>query len=263
MFARSKVLAARALCHPVVGRAVARATADRVHRNGVVVDTSDPMFSSSVKAKVFWGLYERAELAMVRRWLDGAETVVELGSSLGVCAAHIAKQMPPGGRLLCVEADSRLLPALRTSLTGNADHLNVTVVHAAVASPTVASQGTASFSLSPVSTASRLSSLQSGGSEMVVEAPAATLGRLLEEHNIKKYGLVCDIEGAEASIILDEPESLAGCQRAVIELHDSDHDGQRVRAAELLDVLTRLGFRVVDRRGNVAFVDRRPRGTRP
>ena len=61
---------------------------------------------------MFWGGYEGAETRMIRSNLQASPTVVELGSSLGVTTAHIAAVMAPGGRLVCVEANPRLISGL-------------------------------------------------------------------------------------------------------------------------------------------------------
>src|ERR1019366_3942812 len=96
-------------------------------------DTRSNDFNPQVRAQMFWGLYESAETRLIRNYLRGSKHLVELGSSLGVTAAHVAAVMAPGGHLTCVEANPRLLPGLRdrTSTKRFAD-VRVDVVHAAV-----------------------------------------------------------------------------------------------------------------------------------
>lgn len=243
LFLRVKVGAARALCRPVVGRAVASLTRDRVRNNGIVFDTSDPAVPPIVKAKLFWGIYESAEIRMVRRGLRGSATVVELGSSIGICAAHIAAGMPSGGKLVCVEADVRLVPILERRLREHASHLEVTVVHAAVSS----APGTVPFATSSLTTTSRVDP------RATTLAPAVTLSELLADTGIHdRFSLVCDIEGAEADIILHDFAALAACDKAVFEFHDTP----TATAPELRERVLALGFRVVGERGNVALLER-------
>jgi hypothetical protein len=54
---------------------------------------------------MFWGAYESAETRMILGLLRGSTAVVELGSSLGITAAHVATLMAPNGHLVCVEAN--------------------------------------------------------------------------------------------------------------------------------------------------------------
>ena len=81
---------------------------------------------------MFWGGYEGAETRMIRSMLRDSPTVVELGSSLGVTTAHIAAMMAPGGRLVCVEANPRLIPGLSERIAPHKPGLCVDVIHAAV-----------------------------------------------------------------------------------------------------------------------------------
>jgi predicted O-methyltransferase YrrM len=67
---------------------------------------------------------------MIRGLLRGSTTLVELGSSLGVTSAYIAALMAPGGHLVCVEANPRLLPGLCERLARRAGSLRVDFVHA-------------------------------------------------------------------------------------------------------------------------------------
>ena len=66
---------------------------------------------------MFWGMYEGAETRMIRDHLRDSVTVVELGSSLGITASHVAAVMAPGGHLVCVEANPRLVPGLRERIS--------------------------------------------------------------------------------------------------------------------------------------------------
>jgi FkbM family methyltransferase len=251
---KAKVRAAKMACQPAVGRMIARLTHDRIRNRGIVFDTSHPAITASMKAKLFWNIYESAEIKMVRRGLAGAPAVVELGSSLGICAAHIAAGMPAGGRLVCVEADSRLIPVIEERLQRHAAHLETTVIHAAVTSPRAAAQGHVAFARSSLTTASRVDRTRSD--EDAVEAPALTLSHILREHAIEEFALVSDIEGAEAEIILQDSASLERCQAAVFEFHDAETAEGWLPARELRNALVELGFGVTAARGNVALLAR-------
>src|SRR2546423_14009346 len=104
-----KVSMARALCHPIVGRVLGATLRNRIHAGGFGVDTSDPAIAPRVKASLFWGFYESAEIRFVRQYLRRDCDAVELGSSLGVVSCNVRRRLMPRRRLVCVEANPRLL----------------------------------------------------------------------------------------------------------------------------------------------------------
>ena len=153
----------------LVGRLIGVLSPNRVRNCSLVFDVRSSDFSPRVRAQMFWGIYEGAEIRMIRDLLRGSTTVVELGSSLGVASAHIAALMAPGGHLVCVEANPRLLPGLRDRLARHAVSVRVDLVHAAVAGHC----GDAALALSAATVGSRLGTARPG--ETVVTVPALTL----------------------------------------------------------------------------------------
>lgn len=103
---------AELLCKDWMGRVLARTLKDHVPFRGINIDTSSAVFSDRVKAQMFWRVYESAECRFVQRYLVGAQYAIELGSSLGVVSSHVASVMRDGGRLICVEANPALIPAI-------------------------------------------------------------------------------------------------------------------------------------------------------
>lgn len=244
-----KLRVARLLTSDPVGL-IGVLSANRVRNHGLVFDIRSSDFSPRVRAQMFWGIYESAEIRLIRDLLRGSTTVVELGSSLGVTSAHIAALMAPGGHLVCVEANPRLLPGLRDRLTRHAVSVRVDLVHAAVAGQC----GEAVLVLSAETVGSRLGAARPG--ETTVTVPALTLREILRRTGVADFDLVCDIEGAEAAFLLRDPDVLSGCRRAVIELHDTADGGQSVTVSVLLVAVAEAGFRVVRREGSVVSLVR-------
>ena len=147
-----KLRVARIVTSEGAGQLIGALPGNRVRHHGLWFDVRSSDFSPRVRAQMFWGIYESAETRMIRGLLRGSTTVVELGSSLGVTSAHVAALMAPGGHLVCVEANSRLLPGLRERLARRTASLRVDFVHAAVAGHC---DGTV-LALSPMTTSSRL-----------------------------------------------------------------------------------------------------------
>lgn len=234
---RLKLLVAKILCHAAVGRLLRRR--GRVQRlSGVLVDLAHVTNPETV-AQLQWGLYESAELRLIDRHLDNSYDVIELGASIGVTSVHIARRLKGRRRLVCVEANPRLIQPLAQMLARNA--VSAEVVHAAIAYGTA----TIGFEAGLDTTSGRVNST-SNTAEVV---RTASLGELCERYRITDFTLVADIEGAEAEILQHEQQTLERCQQILIELHDTRDDaGRVVSISELTARIVALGF-VVDAGG--------------
>lgn len=250
----AKRLVAQQLCRPGVGRLVAAATGDRLRSRGALVDTSSPLVLPEVKASLFWGLYESAEIRFIQRHLPADLDVVELGASLGVVSSHIARRLAPGRRLVCVEPNAALRPLAERNVGLNATGVALTQVTGAVAygAPTVR------FEAARRNIDSRLAGGLAG-----VEVPAVQLGRLLAQQGLGDFALVSDIEGAEAAVLAEDGAALARCRLIIAELHATTHAGQAVSVEMLVGWVERLGFTVVDRHGPVVVARRAGEGRAP
>jgi len=240
-----KLQVSKVVASTTAGRVIGALTRNRVRHQGLRFDVRSDDFSPRVRAQMFWGAYEGAETRMIRRFLTGAVTVVELGSSLGVTTAHIAAAMAPGGHLICVEANPGLIPGLRARTLPCATSLRVDLIHAAVTSH----GGTAMLTVAAETVGSRLG--RPRPHEATVPVPAVTLRDILRRTGVAHYDLVSDIEGAEAAFLLHDAGVLERCGRGVIELHNTAVDGAEVSVDDLLGALAAAGFRIVSRHGPV------------
>ena len=187
---------------------------------------------------------------MIRRVLLPSSTVVELGSSLGITTAHIAAVTAPGGRLICVEANPRLIPGLSERVNLRAVGLRPDVIHVAVTGYC----GTTELVIAEESVGSRIGA--SRPDESVAQVTAMTLREVLRTSHVAEFDLVSDIEGAEAAFLLDDPRVLGTCGRAVIEFHDTVAGGRPVSVFDLINAVTAVGLRVVSRHGPVVAFSR-------
>lgn len=241
-----KVTIARAITRPAVGLVVARIGRDRVRSHGVWIDVSDPIITPSVKAELFWNLYEGAEIRFVRQFLAGQRAVIDLGSSLGIAALHALDVMDARGELVCVEAHPDLASALRRRF---GDHPRVSVVHAAIA------YGNTQAELA-VGGESNSSRLCTPGEGRGISVPARTLAEVVVEAEFDRFALISDIEGAEAAVLEEDGEVLKRCDLAVIELHDVTSAAGPVTVAHMRGRLRELGFKAVAERGPVVVLAR-------
>jgi FkbM family methyltransferase len=245
-----KLQLSRILTSDGAGHVIGALTRKRIRHQGLSFDTRSYEFSPRVRAQMFWGAYEGAETRMVRSCLQDSKTVVELGSSLGVTTAHIAAVMPPGGRLICVEANPWLIPGLRQRMFPRASALQFEVLHVAVTDYC----GSVRLAVGRQTVGSRVAAPRLG--ESTVEVPALTLREILRRTSVEEFDLVSDIEGAEASFLLQDPAALARCRRAIFELHETTMNGRKVSVFQLLDAALATGFQVVRRHGPVVVLTR-------
>ncbi len=240
----AKLLIARVLGSAPVGRVVGRLTRDRVPHYGLRIDTSDPVVAPEVKARILFRIYERAEIGMIRRYLVKGQTVVELGSSIGVGSAHILDRIGPSGKLVAVEANRDLLTTLMTVLAAAISAERCSIIPCAV----VGEGTTATFLPSKSTVAGKLGA--------GTDVPAIRLSRLVDEYVDGRYLLVADVEGAELQILRSDPESLDRCDGMIIELHPVEGPSGTVTPHDLVDMIEALGFRLVESRGPVCFFSR-------
>ena len=245
---------ARVLCAPPCGRLLAVLFRDRIPCRGLTFVTSSPHVTAGAKAKLFWRLYENTEIRFVSKYLPVGVPVVELGSSIGVLSCFIKKRIGTAARLVCVEAHPEFGQIIAQNLSNNHLLANVDIVNTAVSVPGCES---VTFTTCPDNVSGRIRPDDVGLAGQTVTVAAASLCRIVSEHGLTQFCLVCDIEGAEATFILGDPGSLAQCSHCIIELHDTTHLGRRVYADELLEALiARAGLSLVDRRGAVCFLRR-------
>lgn len=245
-----KARVAAAMSCSAVGRVLALLLRDRIPNRGCVIDTRNPVVVPSIKASLFWGFYESPEIRFVQRYLRGDLDVIELGSSIGVVSAHIARKLNPDRQLICVEPNPYLLDQIRSNLALNAPNARYRIVHGAIDySP--GRQGGVELEIGARNLGSRVASL-AGDARPTTTVPAVTLSAILAANDIESYALVADIEGAEAALLEHEEAALARCRQLIIELHATTVGGRVVDPEALDDGLRRRhGFVPRDRRATV------------
>lgn len=222
---------------------------DAVRRGGITLDLSDPAVSPETRVRVRLGFYEATELRLLSRHLPSHLDTVEFGASVGVVSSHIASRLDRGRRLVCVEANDVLLPALRSNLSSNGSSLDWSVIHGAVDYGPAAEE--AVFVAAGDTTAGRVASNGAPGPRV----SRTTLAQVVAD--LPRYALVMDIEGSEAGIIVEDHEALRRCEFLLAELHDWEHAGRRGNASDLRDQLVEQGFEVVGEEGDVVACRRR------
>lgn len=229
-----------------------------VHCQGLRFDTRNPAYTPIARTLLLWGIYERAEIRFIRRYLHDSEAVVELGAGLGVTSAHILDTIGPRATFVVLEADPRVLEALKENISRHANGRDVRLVSAAALGNSGESPALGESSGKLIQdTEWNISERAPLGTARI--ADTTTLGTLVVEQDLERFDLVSDIEGAEVEFIWADPLSspLKRCDRAILELHETVVDGRTVTVDELVERLEHdHGLIVRDRHESVVAATR-------
>jgi FkbM family methyltransferase len=177
------------------------------------------------------GRYEARERAMATRVIQPGDVVLELGSGLGFISSYV-RQRTGAGKIICVEANPRLIPYINSvhalNAVANVEVLNRVVVAAE------GSQQTFPFYCRNDFWASSLS--PTPPYDRVVNVPALPFADILRTH--RPNVLIMDIEGGEIDLM--KTPSLGSIRSIVVETHAGTYGAVGVRALE--NDLARLGF---------------------
>jgi FkbM family methyltransferase len=255
---RAKVRMGRLLANPALGALISSVSRNQIRNKGVVIDTSPPEFTPVVKAQLAFGIYESAEIRLIRKYLSGRSRVLELGASLGVTTAHILDVAAPGAEVVCVEANPDLMAALRATVAAAAGRTGAKVrtINGAVPPDSSARSPVVAFTLGRRHLGSQASWVDPAGAGdpgRQLRVPAVDLSEVVRDWT--DYALVCDIEGAEAALILSAQPVLTGADRLIIELHETTYRGAAVTVADLRAALLNMGFLSLEERGRVLVLD--------
>jgi FkbM family methyltransferase len=228
----------------------------KIKRFGVAIDTRSPFVSDHCVAALFWGIYEWGERRAILQYILKDCPVIELGASLGFISCLAARQTP-GQPQVAVEANPHLLPLLRGNIAGNGAldkvHVQWNAIDYGGAAEVNLDLGTGS-SLSGAVAADNARS----ASTSTVVVTCTTVAAILRERNLSRYVLICDIEGAEAGLLREDPATIAACQQMIIELHDATlADGTKVTPYQLGEkIAAAWALEIVRRDGNVWVLQR-------
>lgn len=239
----------RVLYRASIGKLIARAFHDQIPCLGCVIDTTSPLVVPRIKAKLFLRGYEPVEITFVKKYLRPDRDVIDLGSSLGVVAAHCARKLAAGRRVICVEANPQLMDVIRTNVTRNAPHVAVEIISGAVDYPP---DGRPLVEL-VLGFDNLMAHIVED--EVVPEGilvPTISLSEILMRYHVADYALVSDIEGSEAGLLEMDSAALTHCRQLIIELHHTVRRDRVILLEELAAALTgKHGFKAVDRHGPV------------
>jgi FkbM family methyltransferase len=238
-----KLFIGRTLSNKTLGNAISSFYNHLIPFYGTKINVADPAVSGETKAALFWRIYEPAEIRFVKKYLQQDEDVIELGSSIGVMGCIVSK-IQKKGMYISVEANSNLIDLNRKNVSYNrkADYvlLNKAVDYL---------KEEVSFSVNSNSLSGKVIENNTRGEILTVDT--ITLNEICDTYNLNKFTLVCDIEGAEIAILLNDENALKKCSKMIIELHNTEYEGKTYLAKDLCDLIISHNFTIVDHRGSV------------
>ena len=171
----------------------------------IVIEAPTPPISRSVRKSPRKNEYEAAETYLVRRLVRPGNTVLDLGSGLGLTSVAAAKASG-NGRVVGYEADPVIAPLAEKNVRRNGAYVEIR--NKAIAKE----KGVCEFHVRPSFPASSLYPFK-GSKRILIEADA--FRDVAEE--IQPDVIICDIEGIEKEVFADV--NLSSPHGLVVEVH--------------------------------------------
>ena len=251
-----KRLLFKMLCNSVTGSAVTTIFGDRIpdlRWPGYRFIVNRTSVTKRHIASIFWGFYESAEIRLIEGHLTQHTDVVELGGSIGVVSSHIASKLGEGRTLVTVEANPRLIDAIRTNA---GRHLKKNANFFAENCAICYSADSVDLRITDNNTETRVLNEGSEG-KGTLTVKACSLAAVVERYGFDNFALVCDIEGSEIEIFMNESVCLKKCKQLFVELHATSYKGGSYSVADLVTIIReRHSFTEVEHHGPVYYFKR-------
>lgn len=221
--------------HRVLGRLL-ELTGNVSRLDGCRFPLTSPLISTALKSRYLLNRYERPERDAVRRFLDPAVPVVELGAATGVVACVTGKRLTHPENHVVVEANPELIPLLRANRDLNG--CSFTIVNKALG------YGSGEIAFYTNHNDKFMSGSVRRVTDTKLSVPTVTLAELLALRGFERATLICDIEGAELDLVEHERDLLSKrIVQLIIEMHPSFIGEEGVARVE--SELRLAGFRRV------------------
>ena len=178
---------------------------------GVSICTDSKHINAKITAKILDGEYESDEIYFIDEYVNGDETVVELGGCIGFTACYTNKIIDKNNDHIVVEANKNLIPIIKHNKGIN--DCDFKVIQSAY------SYGKSRAKISVPENAWGGSLYRN--SDRTYNVDCITIKDIIEKFDISKFTLIADIEGSEISLINNELDIIESeCSLVIIEFHD-------------------------------------------
>jgi FkbM family methyltransferase len=195
-----------------------------------------PEMSGNLRYLLLSGKHEKPERLLVRRFVDPALPLIELGGSIGVVSCIANRRMRDPRLHVVVEANPSLIPLLLRNRDAN--RCQFSVLNRAIGYGGERLR----FHVNP----NVLASGAYGDSDTTIDVETTTLSSILNEYGFERCNVVCDIEGAEADLVGREAPTLSSCvDTFIVEVHERLIGTLQTQV--MLRSLADAGFEIVGR----------------
>lgn len=219
---------------------------EEVFVDGVPIAVRGAPYSFGAKRLLVSGNYELPERRLVALALRSGDRVVEMGSSLGVLTAVMARRVGDSGRVVAVEADAALAEYSRGWLSVG----GIVDVVAGFGFPvnTLPSRlRVTGFDNSGGSLGGTVAFTLLEGDEAVDRSDCWDIQRISSTFRLDPQVLVVDIEGSERVLLEAAPEWPGSLRDVILELHPGAFVSGIADRDAIIEVIAKQGFELQDR----------------
>ena len=218
-----------------------------VDYDGVRILVRGQPYSFGVKRLLSRGDYEDAERYLIGRFLHCGDSVLEMGSSIGILSEIIANKVGPDGRIIAIEADHELAKLTSTRL---ARYKNLSV-HSGFAFPVWDGSNIKinNFDNMDGSLGGRVAFKVAESSSQARPGNVIDISSVCSENSFSPDVLVCDIEGSELILTLLPLNWPSSIKNVVLELHDHLLPNGASDIEAIINRILKEGFKLREKRG--------------
>lgn len=215
--------------------------------DGVQIPVRGMDYSFGVKRILLSGDYEVSERSLLKMFLNEGDKVLEMGGSIGVLTAVIAKTIGTRGAVISIEASDRLS---RQSQFWLKEFGNVTCL-SGVGFPVL--KVPVKYSLmSFLDDGNSLGGMLNFDSNLSTKNNCYDIGRIEKEFNFEANVLVIDIEGSEIALMENGVVIPSYVEKILIELHPHIY-GDLVSQAIIQSIVDKGYILLSEKRGVYLF----------
>ena len=201
-----------------------------------------PHVSNNTACRVWKGEHEKEEIEILRKHFKKSASIIEVGSNFGVISRiALEEKLLEGGTMICIEPHPGSFAFLKANAFSQEDK-HVEYDNCAIGHVN-GNGGHSTFMLSKGMSSGLRSHIVTKSKHSPIQVPVRELSDYTEKMQ-GPYGLICDAEGGEIDIILQDKKSLDQCNQIMIELHHPKLTGRAETPKMILDELKDLGFSV-------------------
>ncbi|MEO8609227.1 MAG: FkbM family methyltransferase [Chloroflexota bacterium] len=202
--------------------------------DGCQFDLSSSKILTAQKAGFWAGNYEVKERIAVQQIPNNSLPIVELGGGIGVVSCVTSKHFGNPAQHVVVEANPNMIPIISRQRDLNGCNFTLIPANLSYDGQEVPFHVSARF------LASSTLDVPNQDSE-IVRVPATTLRAILDQQGFDRIVLICDIEGAEVSLLQHESDLLGSrVHYLVLEYHPNLTGADAVQTIK--NRLAALGF---------------------